>query len=391
MKFINNGSKDALVKVFKQRDRDSFHPAVQKNIKTGDTAVLSPKDGDKVQYKVEVIVNIGSFNEKKHWIEKLRDHGQCVEIEDKGKNDFSLHGKLEIGADPSNWMGNLGTKIQDRDLRQLLIPGTHDSVGYKREMLNGIRTQDLNIFGQLKNGMRFLDIGVTYSGKKPASGYEKNTFYVCNNSAISTPELKIENQLEAINNFASERPKEIILLNFRRLLSGIYYTFPSKKLPDMSDDAKESLSELIRNFLGEKLVPADTNITIGDIWDSGKNIIVFFPGGSEGLWSTDAIEILEDSYSSEISPTLEEKIPHLKKFLDDKLPKVSGDKFNIAVSAIWDSYVYNSAGILNPKVNQWIEEWSKNSSSRKKLNIVTIDFFEHSDFFKTISRLHNEG
>jgi len=139
------------------------------------------------------------------------------------------------------------------------------------------------------------------------------------------------------------------------------------------------------------IVPTDTNTTIRDIWDSGKNIIVFFPGGSEGLWSTDVIEILEDSYSSETSPTIEEKIPHLKKFLDDKLPNVSGDKFNVAVSAIWDSHVFNSAGILNPKVNHWIEEWYENSSTRKKLNIVTIDFFQHSDFFKTVSRLLNKG
>jgi len=398
MKFINNGSKDVVVKVFKQRDRDSFHPEVQKNLNTGDTVVLSPKEGDKVQYKAEVILNIRSRNEKRHWLEKLHDHGQSVEIRDEGENDFSLHRELESGTDPSNWMGNLGTNIQDRDLRQLLIPGTHDSAAYEREMLKGTRTQDLTFYNQLKNGIRFFDIGVTYSGSNPPSldsspesDFVKNTFYLCHTSSISTKFLKLEKQLESINNFASEHPKEIILLDFHRLMSGIFNTFSIKKFPDMSDEAKESLSELIRNSLGEKLVPADANTTIRDIWDSGKNIIVFFPGGSEGLWSTDAIEILEDPYSSEISPTLEEKIPHLKKFLDDKLPNVSGAKFNIVVSAIWDSHIYNSSGILNPKVNQWIEEWYGNTRIRKKLNIVTIDFFQHSDFFKTISKLHNKG
>jgi hypothetical protein len=93
-------------------------------------------------------------------------------------------GSLYFNSAPIDWMHATLDTIGDKTLRQLAIPGAHDA-GMGPDYVPGtffsaeanIRTQELDISGQLLNGVRWFDIRPIISGGEWYTGhYGHNSF-----------------------------------------------------------------------------------------------------------------------------------------------------------------------------------------------------------------------
>ncbi|MBE8990727.1 hypothetical protein [Nostoc sp. LEGE 12450] len=73
--------------------------------------------------------------------------------------------------DLSNWMGQLSSLIANRPLKQIVMPGTHDSGMYKNMLpADYAKNQNLDFKGQLDKGVRFFDFRAGYFVQGCGSG-----------------------------------------------------------------------------------------------------------------------------------------------------------------------------------------------------------------------------
>ncbi|CAD6991260.1 unnamed protein product [Ceratitis capitata] len=122
------------------------------------------------------------------------------------------------------WMREMSAHIGGMRMRDLFIPGTHDSGSYRpnfdpllRETLvtKYALTQDDDIRGQLLHGVRYLDIRV---------GYYRNTperFYICHGVTRQRPLAEI---IEQVKEFVLETNEIVIfgLKSFRLVLEKVW-------------------------------------------------------------------------------------------------------------------------------------------------------------------------
>lgn len=83
------------------------------------------------------------------------------------------------------WMNDLLPQIGNYNLRNIIIPGTHDSGSYRENPtmkhfypLNYYITQDDNILGQLIHGARYLDIRPAYYEDREQKWYVNHDFVI---------------------------------------------------------------------------------------------------------------------------------------------------------------------------------------------------------------------
>jgi hypothetical protein len=106
----------------------------------------------------------------------------------------------------NSWMGDLEGLIGKRALADLVIPGSHDAASIDFEIADGnrrSRTQSRDIYGQLCNGARYLDLRFT--------PYYGSTWYGAHGS--DTSNLEVTQALKDINRFLDENPREILIIS----------------------------------------------------------------------------------------------------------------------------------------------------------------------------------
>jgi hypothetical protein len=73
--------------------------------------------------------------------------------------------------DLANWMGQASSLIGNRPLKQIVMPGTHDSGMYKGMLpADYAKNQNLDFTGQLNKGVRFFDFRIGYFMKGCGNG-----------------------------------------------------------------------------------------------------------------------------------------------------------------------------------------------------------------------------
>lgn len=183
-------------------------------------------------------------------------------------------------ADNSNWMAQISDQ---RQLNQLIIPGTHDSGTnsitansafstadddalpswlqdmmnilpsdmLKKIVVNWSKTQPLNITDQLNQGARYLDFRVSN---------ETNGFYLSHTLVGDA----LQDALQAVHNFVLQHPSEIILID-------INHVYNVKNA-----DAENALIQLIQKNLQGQLISTHyhTTDTLSTLRQSGGNIIL---------------------------------------------------------------------------------------------------------------------
>ncbi|MEL7450305.1 MAG: hypothetical protein AAFN78_13915 [Pseudomonadota bacterium] len=198
-----------------------------------------------------------------------------------------------IGALPSNatWMSDIEPQIASKRLRDLVIPGTHDSATYAiasgspvaRDCyinlpdtacliaggLPGVaKAQGFDIYGQLTNGIRYLDLRLCE--ERDSSG-----IYSCH-SLQGSP---IEEVLDDIDRFLSRTEREIVIVDYR-----FFYGFEDVDHNYLIDAmrtrfgnamvSEEDLMTLAPALPGGTALERMQNITVDWMWQNNKRLIV---------------------------------------------------------------------------------------------------------------------
>ncbi|XP_055590079.1 PI-PLC X domain-containing protein 2-like [Uranotaenia lowii] len=163
-----------------------------------------------------------------------------------------------------SWMYDLRFHLGRFRIRELFIPGSHDSAAYNDGSINPnvflnryALAQDDTIRQQLLRGVRYLDLRI---------GYEKllnPQFWTAHGVVRWRPLI---NDLEQVRNFAKET-QEIIILDMHQFEYGLN-----------NSSIHDQLVEIFYNTLSDVLVSPSIgwNGTLQDIWSSGRNVILSY-------------------------------------------------------------------------------------------------------------------
>lgn len=185
------------------------------------------------------------------------------------------------------WMNEMRQQLENKKVRQLFLPGTHDSASYKYNfdpnrmetlVSRYTLTQDDDILSQLVHGIRYLDIRVGY--------YRSNDEHFWANHGISRIH-PLSDILRQAKEFV-DSTDEIIILDFQEFPVGFSRGLEIHKqllfflYQQVKRYKKYSLKILtvIKFILKLENYAADPDLTwdahLKDIWRSGKRIIVAY-------------------------------------------------------------------------------------------------------------------
>ena len=221
-----------------------------------------------------------------------------------------------------NWMDqrwyNGSANYKTTPLRDLMLPGTHDSGTYAitsssymspdaSDLLKDLgsfepslvsrwcKTQNLNTAQQLNAGIRYFDIRVVL-------GWNEGELWIAHGMYA----INIDAFLSDVADFVKSNPHEIIILDFNH-----FYQFEQHQ--------HDSLVGKISAALGDRLAPSSlgTGATPSDLWNQNKQIIVNYTyydsdlfDSNPWLWNncirsywpnTDDLGTLQSDLNSELS------------------------------------------------------------------------------------------
>jgi hypothetical protein len=130
---------------------------------------------------------------------------------------------------PSNWMHGIYDSIKDRDLRHVVMPGSHDaamdSITSQKAGLfldaggisSNTQTQSLNIYDQLRVGSRYFDMRIA-----SINGGNYWGLHVPDEKAGAVSGAtgeSLDDMIQNINDFTSQYPGELIIWRIRYMLN----------------------------------------------------------------------------------------------------------------------------------------------------------------------------
>lgn len=135
-----------------------------------------------------------------------------------------------------NWL----SKIQNKSLNSLIIPGTHDSITYTIKGLFSpfAKTNYLNIYDQLLIGIRFIDLRCSID----------NDEFILHHSFVNL-KLSLKEVLDQCKLFLDRHPTEFIIVSIKEeqssddfankmdefILNGNYNWFLESRIPDIDE------------------------------------------------------------------------------------------------------------------------------------------------------------
>ena len=120
---------------------------------------------------------------------------------------FGLHANASLVVDRASWMqDHLGT-LGGRTLRQICVPGSHDAGMYTHGIETLGKTQDLDIYSQLIDGVRYFDLRPQYED-------DDEEFYIHHGEGtFNVVGPKLTDVLDDIAEFMAEH-RELAVLKF---------------------------------------------------------------------------------------------------------------------------------------------------------------------------------
>lgn len=310
---------------------------------------------------------------------------------------LALHSNMKIIArnclkTNPNWMLESFNFIKSRSISWLMIPGTHNSATYARELdksalqiVNKYQlNQDESIFNQLIYGIRHLDLRVGYHKVKNRA----DKFWIYHD--IFRTEVSLIEVFQQVRKFLQLTSHELIVMDFHRFTVG----FEGENLA-VQRDRHAKLLGMLYGELGQYLVPSymvhDTQI--GDYIAMGKRLIVGYANREKlGHGSVVGSEQL-DHYVEFLGPPVRHLWPNkdtlegLSQYMNKTTcRKYFGDLRSMMVEltptvfgVISDKYDGNRrlAQLVNRPVTDWIRDrWLH------CVNIVASDFFLGNDLIQ---------
>lgn len=312
--------------------------------------------------------------------------------------------------DTQDWVSQVYASRGNTTLRQMVIPGTHDSATYTMNASSDLspdansiyaaakgvvadwgRTQSYNIYDMLQKGIRHFDLRILKKGNR----------FVNVHGLVGMDQ---EDVLKQVKQFADEHPNEPIILEVAKTPS-------SSDMPALLDlfdqyvgDRKPSNSQSLATMTLDQLWAADNN--------DGKNnnvIVIWASGSAEGkARGYFGSEQLEGTWAdTENSGDLSNRLLNgwnrngriykgLKNAPQDKLfysaftftPKDSTiieDVFNIFSSG---SILGWTRDWMRPYLGEWVPSWA---AQGYRPNIMTADFFEYTAMVPTAIQLNTQA
>ena len=197
--------------------------------------------------------------------------------------DWDLDNPWTQNAD---WMGSHKDLLLNTRIRDLIIPGTHDTGTYSvqqgdmsEQMYLAYKNQMLNIYTQLQYGVRFIDArsgcfneNMSENRKKLFGSPNVNDDDVYMYHSWVKAEQKWQSFMEDIQSFLTQYPDEIIILKCQSELKSDNRCY---------DNQKQHLFNVIEQTFGDSLVTMDDvnswfnvqSVTVGDMYDHNKRVI----------------------------------------------------------------------------------------------------------------------
>lgn len=273
-----------------------------------------------------------------------------------------------------NWMYQMKSKLKNLKIREIAIPGTHDSGSYVKGFMNSIiswkdlpnryaLTQDDDIYSQLKHGIRYFDIRIKYYPDRDEE------FWVHHGPVDMHPLSTITEQFARFMQFS----KEIVIFDIHQLAG------------NFDDSAHSKLVQFLKENLGR--YAADSTLgwstTLGAIWESQNLLIITYPNNrirerenQNFLWQTvdhkwgeinrrasQLIEFLRGSRTTTLQEQQSRPFAEMAELTANKVPGY--------VSYIG---IRNMANAVNFDVTKLYHgEFGRNA------NIVAVDFYRSTN------------
>jgi len=200
---------------------------------------------------------------------------------------YSVDAVGPMNIDLENWMASL-PGVENLPLTQLPIPGTHDSGSYgitpgspwaltgrsdfgqlaelpaivedlvvKPIAAAWARTQEKDLYGQFEDGIRYVDLRLSHE--------PDGQIYI--EHGLRGPSA--DEVIDDIARYATTHPREVVIVDAAR-----FTNFDSQ--------THQQFLAKLREALGTRMVPREvgTSVTLGELWDMDKNVIVLYDQGS---------------------------------------------------------------------------------------------------------------
>ncbi len=320
----------------------------------------------------------------------------------------------------ARWMEQYTSKIGGKSVKDLIIPGTHDSITYTinakstfakeqdvPQQLNWLRyigvgfivtkiaadwsrAQGRTVTEQLQDGIRYFDMRVVYRESR-------KKFYTCH--GLYGEELS--KVLKEMNEFLNKHPREVVILDFNHLYN---------MKPPKTGDKHNELMTLIQGTFDKKMVPGDTyspNVTLNELWEKKYQVIALYyndKGNSKEVPGSKASNLLWGPDKIRSPWANKQKIEDLKKELDKYINTHTTNAPNqfFVLQGILTPDGATIAGSLKPSfkgirslkdfsaqlkkpMSEWLVEWRWGN---KKLNIIMMDFLDDKGLVEEIIKLN---
>ncbi len=201
------------------------------------------------------VSSCSSINHPEYWMTQNKS-----KIIDRHISDIKIPGSYRANA--YNITGKesicLGETNQDNSsslhtIAQVMTNQNEPSSGGITQFIKYLNHQNTNIFTQLSDGMRYLDISICY---------QNNTFYT-SDYYLTDSLAKISEQ---VNKFINKHPYELIILDLDNVWD---------QNGEINDQNAKSLIAQLQNEFGSRIIPNNkTPLTFRNIWKDKQNILI---------------------------------------------------------------------------------------------------------------------
>lgn len=249
-----------------------------------------------------------------------------------------------------SWMEFFSGLLGKLTLAEMTIPGTHDSGTFRPVSVVGspwIKTQALSLAGQLKYGIRTLDLRI---GQNSPGHY-----ILCHHTWRTS--YSLAEALKEVTDFIDKTSKEIVILDFHRFVN----------FGNGSYDYYQLKQQIASDLSGYCLPASSVGDTLANIWSSHKKRVVV-------AWNTSN----PDPY---MWPGVNQRWYSDSHSLSSLYKCIKSDMLN-PPEGLWaacsfmvcspTSTPHSNAKKSNPTITNWYFGGSKFC---EKANIISVDFF----------------